>query len=397
MSFERFRRLRKPIEDLFGKPSNITPPPDGPIRRPATVPIPTEIKLAQMAREEELEAAIESYPEMIPTIYSYYADFQSNNYYKNYATNLIDRCKKFGVTYNISERTSRGSYGANCLMKPEFILEKLKESKAPLIWMDCDTDFKFPFSEFNSVAEDIGMATHSGDLSGIKASPLYFNYSAGAFKIVREWLVHCRAAFIKDIPELDHDALKHYVLPKLRGGYSIYLLSKNWNDFVHGKYIHNGNSKVDGKMDTHRKVNVDDDTRAGYSRGVKTLHVYFEEDSEIVFDVALRFMNSFSNYSRLFFYFDQKLEKPSCSYLGFQKLHTESGGNISFIEDKFETHSPSVDDVVLSVFKVNDIEKDWDLKISGEIQNKKNPLHVLNFKDNGLGRIRIKEGFNLWD
>lgn len=397
MSFERLRRLRKPIEDLFGKPSSVTPPPDSPIRRPPTVPIPTEVKLAQMAREQEIEDASITYPEMSPTIYSYYADFQSNNYYKNYATNLIGRCEKFGVKYNISERASRGSYGANCLMKPEFILENLKESKAPLIWMDCDTDFKFPFSEFNNVAEDIGMATHSGDLSGIKASPLYFNYTSGAFKIVREWLVHCRAAFIKDIPELDHDALKHYVLPTLRGKYSTYLLSKNWNDFVHGKYIHNGNSKVDGKMDTHRKVGVDDETRASYSKDVKTLHVYFEEDNEAVFDIALRFLNRFSDYSRLFFYFSQNLEKPSCIYQEFQKLHTESGGNILFTENKFETHSPSSNEVILGIFKVNDIEKDWDLKIIGEIQNKKNPLHVLNFKDGGLGRIRIKDCFNLWD
>lgn len=397
MSFERLRRLRKPIEDLFGKPSNIAPPPDSPIRRTPTVPVPTEVKLAQMAREQEIEDELAEYPEMTPTIYSYYADFQSNNYYKNHADNLIKKCKKFGVTYNISERTSRGSYGANCLMKPEFILEKLKESKSPLIWMDCDTDFKFPFSEFNLVAEDLGMATHSGNLTGIKASPLFFNYSSGAFKIVREWLVHCRAAFVKDIPELDHDALKHYVLPKLKGEYSIYLLSKNWNDFVHGKYIVNGNSRVDGKMETHKKVNVDDDTRATYSSDVKTLHVHFEENSEEIFSVALRFLNNFSDYSRLFFHFDQRLEKASCVSLEFQRLHTEIGGNISFSENKFEHNSPSINDIMIGVFKVKDIEKDWDLKIIGEIQNKKNPLHLLNFKDDGLGRIKIKDCFNLWD
>lgn len=396
MSFERFRRLRKPIENLFGKPSNVTLPSDGPIRRPPTVPIPTEVKLAQMAREQEIEDALTEYPEMLPTIYSYYADFQGNNYYQKNATNLIGKCKKFGVTYNITERDSRGSYGANCLMKPEFILEKLKESNAPLIWMDCDTDFKFPFPDFNNVAEDIGMATHSGNLSGIKASPLYFNYSAGAFKIIREWLVHCRAAFVKNIPELDHDSLKHYVLPVLKGKYSIYLLSKNWNDFVHGKYIVNGNSKVDGKMETHQRVNVDDNTRATYSIDVKTFHVYFQGDNETVFSVALSFLNSFSNYSRFMFYFDQKLEKPSCSHLGFQKLHIESGGNIIFSENLFHHHSPADREIILGISGVKDIEKDWDIKITEEIKNKKNPLHSLNFKDDGLGSIKIKDALNLW-
>jgi hypothetical protein len=397
MSFEKFRRLRKPIEDLFGKIGNTPAPPDGPFRRPPTVSMSTEEKLALMEKESNEANIPVDYPKMTTTIYSYYADFQQNNYYKNYALNLIDRCKKFGVAYNISERTSRGSYGANCLMKPEFVLEKLKESKAPLIWMDCDTDFKSSFSEFNNISEDIGMATHSGDLSGIKASPLFFNYTAGSFKIIREWVVHCRSSFLKGIPELDHDALKHYVLPHLRGNYSVFLLSQNWNDFVHGKYIHNGNSRVDGKMETHRQVGVDDDTRARYSRDVKTFHVYFEEKSEIVFSSALKFLNNFSDYARLKFHFDQGLEKISCSSLEFHKLYTESGGNTTFSENNFTDHSPLNGEIILGVSGVKDIEKDWDSKISGEIQGGRNPLYVLNYKDDGLGKITIKEGFSLWN
>jgi len=397
MSFENFRRLRKPLENLFGKPNNPPVSQDGPFRRSATVPMSTEEKLALMAKESERTNIPVDYPKMTTTIYSYYADFQQNNYYKNYALNLIERCKKFKVAYNISERTSRGSYGANCLMKPEFILEKLKESKAPLIWMDCDTDFKSSFSEFNNIAEDIGMATHSGDLSGIKASPLFFNYTAGSFKIVREWLIHCRSAFIKGIPELDHDALKHYVLPHLRGNYSVFLLSQNWNDFVQGKYINNGNSRVDGKMETHRKVNVDEDTRAKYSQDVKTFHVYFKEKTENVFSSALRFLNNFSDYTRLKFHFHQDLEKISCSSLEFQRLHTESGGNTTFSENSFVNHTTLNGEIILNVSGVKDIEKDWDTKISSEIQSGRNPLYILNYKDNGLGKITIKEGFSLWN
>lgn len=397
MSFEKFRRLRKPIEKIPEPRNNPSSSSGDPTRRPPTKPIPTEIKLAMMAKEAGLQYSdIKEYPEMIPTIYSYYADFQNNNYYKNFATALIDRCKTFGVKYNISERTSRGSYGANCLMKPEFILEKLTESKSPLIWMDCDTDFRFPFAEFNEVLEDIGMATHSGDLMGIKASPLFFNYTPGAFKIIREWVVHCRSAFIKNIPELDHDALKHYVLPRLRESYSVYLLSKNWNDFVHGKYINNGNSRVEGKMETHKNVQVSDEARSTYSNGVKTMCVYFEQNSEFVFEYALNFLRKFSNYSRINFYLDQKLEELSINSSAFKRLFIESGGNVYFSENKFENHLALPHEIVLESYKVKDIEKDWDLKICTEIENKRNPLHVLNFSDDGLGGIKIKDDFNIW-
>lgn len=389
MSFEKFRRLRKPLESLFGKST------EDPVRRPPTVPIPTEVKLAKMAEESNNDKPLE-YPKMVPTIYSYYADFQNNKYYEEFAKKLISRCQEFGVPYNISERESRGNYGANCLMKPEFILEKLKEERSPIIWMDCDTDFKFPFTEFNYVKEDIGMATHSGDLSGIKASPLYFNYTPGAFKIIREWVVHSRAAYVRNIPELDHDALKHYVLPYLKNSYSIFLLSQNWNDFVHGKYIFNGNSKVEGKMEIHRKVSVDDNIRATYSENVKTMYVYFNGVDKSVFKSAYNFLNKFSNYSRVFFHFDKELEEyKNCEE--FNLVNIESGANLLFSNNNFDTHKYSKNEIVFDVLNIEDIQEKWDTKTIDEILMNRNPLYSLNFKDNGLGYMRIKNHAKVWD
>ena len=95
-----------------------------------------------------------------PKIISYYSDFEERKYYEGFAKALTERCKGFGLDYDISEIKSRGDYGSNCLMKPEFILDKIKFYRRPLIWMDCDTDLKEPFPHFNNIAEDIGMATH---------------------------------------------------------------------------------------------------------------------------------------------------------------------------------------------------------------------------------------------
>ena len=377
MSFEKFRRLRIPFNNLFEKEGN-----------PNRINIKHEMNSSPTLNNDG--SSIMTHP-----IYSYYADFQENRYYENFANALIERCKSFGVPYSITKRDSRGSYGANCLMKPEFILEKLKESKSPLIWMDCDTDFRSPFTEFNQVGEDIGMATHSGDIHGIKASPLFFNYTAGAFAIVREWVVHCRAAYVKNLPELDHDALKHYVLPYLKGKYSHFLLSQNWHDFVHGKYIFNGNSRVEGKMEIHHKMGIDDDIRANYSAGVKTFHVYLNGDTPSVFTTGLNFLDNFSNYTRIHFHFPSQLKKHEESD-AYKMLLIESGGNSSFSDLAFDSHVPHINEIVLDVTGVCEIHGDWDTGIIDEIMMTRNPLRTSKFMSLKKGAIKIKNHSNIW-
>jgi hypothetical protein len=345
-------------------------------------------------KSQKINEAPVIFEKMKIRIISFYADFMKNDYYKNFALSLADKCKRFGVTYDISELESRSNYGANCLMKPEFILKKIKEYRAPLIWMDCDTDFKLPFSQFNNIKEDIGLATHSGDMEGIKASPVYFNYTPGSFKILREWVVHTRAAYVRGINELDHDALKHYVLPVLNGQYSVFLLSDNWNDFVNGKYIVNGNSRVEGKNEIHQKVHVDDATRYGYTAGVKKIKVLFNDTKKNVFSCALNFLDNFSNYNRLEFYFLNDASSHTGN-IRFKQLEIESGGNIYFSDDFLDIKA-DYGEIILSVSNIEDIQPKWDLKIWDEISMMRNPLHSLTFTGNGLGKIQIKTISNSW-
>jgi len=334
--------------------------------------------------------------QMTPRIVSYYSDFNDTKYYENFAKILIDRCKLFNLTYDINSLPSRGDYGVNCLMKPEFILDKIKEYKNPLIWMDCDTDFREPFPHFNSVKEDIGMATHSGEIDGIKASPLYFNYTKGAFRIIREWVVHCRACYDKGITELDHDALKHYVLEVLKGAYSTYLLTDNWNDFVHGRYIWNGNSRVEGKMQIHRKVGVSDDTRRAYSQDVKFIRIIFESKNPKVFKSALSFLDGFSNRSRINFIFSGDLLKESLENNDFARLEIESGGLVYFNDYTFDSVPVTKSEIIIGANNVNSIENGWDLKINSTVDGEENPLYSLNFDDGGKGGIKIKTYKKIW-
>lgn len=375
MSFEKVRRLRASLGNILNS-------------------IPKEN--TRETPMKDITRVVPTGVQMTPRIVSYYSDFNDTKYYENFAKILIDRCKLFNLTYDINSLPSRGDYGVNCLMKPEFILDKIKEYKNPLIWMDCDTDFREPFPHFNSVKEDIGMATHSGEIDGIKASPLYFNYTKGAFRIIREWVVHCRACYDKGITELDHDALKHYVLEVLKGAYSTYLLTDNWNDFVHGRYIWNGNSRVEGKMQIHRKVGVSDDTRRAYSQDVKFIRIIFESKNPKVFKSALSFLDGFSNRSRINFIFSGDLLKESLENNDFARLEIESGGLVYFNDYTFDSVPVTKSEIIIGANNVNSIENGWDLKINSTVDGEENPLYSLNFDDGGKGGIKIKTYKKIW-
>jgi hypothetical protein len=285
---------------------------------------------------------------------SYYSDFTSSGYYRAFAMQLIKKCDEFKISFDISELSPRGGYAANCLMKPEFILAKMMTHKRGVIWMDCDTDFREPFSEFNNLFQDIGLATHSGDMNGIQASPVFLNYTEDAFKIVREWIVHCNSAFEKGIPELDHDALKHYVLEKLNGQYSVFLLSDNWLDFVNGKYINNGNSEIPGKDKIHQAVqSLTHQARWNLSKSVKTVVIKISESEPDPIKLAYSALLNFSNHSRLKIYLPiQQLTQSSDE---ITRLKIESGGAIYYGQA-----SLSENEVLINIDANSNLQKNWD-------------------------------------
>ena len=114
MSLKKIRRLRNPFNTVFGNIPEVPQKEDSEYMKNPPKPPSNDSDLLD---------------EMLPLIVSFYADFEDNKYYEGFAKDLIKKCREFGVSYDISEAESRGSYSANCLMKPEFILDKLKEHK----------------------------------------------------------------------------------------------------------------------------------------------------------------------------------------------------------------------------------------------------------------------------
>lgn len=295
-----------------------------------------------------------NFAKMDHTIISYYSDLPNSTQYKDAANELIKRCDLFKVKYDVTELESAGSYSKNCLMKPGFILRKLTEHKSPVIWMDCDTRFISSFSEFNNIKEDICLASHSGKIDLITASPIFFNYSIGAFKIIREWAVHCSAALRKNIPELDHDALKHHVLPMLEKSYSISILSNNFKDFVHGKYIQNVDSPQPFKQQIWKDVWAIKNRHLISSDSI-TYFVVFDLPTENEFEKAYDCLANFSNTNRIKFFFNSAISDSKSHAL--HKLTVESGGMVFF-------DSPTVVNENSKIVNANDtsvFEKNWDL------------------------------------
>jgi len=187
-------------------------------------------------------------------IISFYSDLNGDNYYSNSAFKLQKMCDLFNIDYAIEELQSKGSYMLNCLQKPLFIKNMMEKYKCPLIWMDCDTNLLEPFDAFDDISEDIGFASHTGDIQGIKASPIYFNNTSNFNLIIDTWIRACEEGLRTNGVELDHDALKHVVLPQLKNNISVFIIEKNYNDYCNGKYIQNGNSHVLGKAEIHHKL-----------------------------------------------------------------------------------------------------------------------------------------------
>lgn len=176
-------------------------------------------------------------------IISFYCDIEGRTYYSDCAVGLTKKFIEFGLNYSVEQLESHGNYMSNCLRKPGFILKKLEEYKKPLIWMDIDTELREPFNHFDNIDQDIGFCTNTGDITGFKATPIFFNYTEKSLLFVKRWNEECIKAINENRIELDHDVMKYIILPEFNGKIKIKLLSENYMDFFNGKYIKSRLSK----------------------------------------------------------------------------------------------------------------------------------------------------------
>jgi len=140
---------------------------------------------------------------------SFYSDIEDKTYYSDNATRLREECKDLDIQCSIQHKESLGSYQLNCLSKPQFILDMLERFNKPLLWMDVDSRLhKTPdiFDQFDE-SVDMVVATANGMLSGMKASPLYFNNTDKAKEFINAWIASTKDILENNVGVFDHEPL----------------------------------------------------------------------------------------------------------------------------------------------------------------------------------------------
>ena len=156
-----------------------------------------------------------------------------------------------------------GHYWKNTLAKPQFILDKLNELKCDLMWIDADTDLIGYNECMKNWTSDIIAASHTGDLQGIKASPLGVKYNERSLNFFKYFAERCNSKINSNEIDLDHDILKYEILPIFTGKISIEILTCNGSpvDYTDGRYIKNGISRSMNKGNETRIVMSKNETR----------------------------------------------------------------------------------------------------------------------------------------
>jgi hypothetical protein len=123
-----------------------------------------------------------------PIVVSYYT---LETLYQLEVQNLIASCEHYQLETSIEGIPNQGSWEINCGYKPFFILKKLEELKAPVLWVDADAVFeRLPevLPEFEAdLATYIDPGVDKNHKSKVRSGTVYVNYTPKALVLVNRW------------------------------------------------------------------------------------------------------------------------------------------------------------------------------------------------------------------
>jgi hypothetical protein len=147
---------------------------------------------------------------------SFYSDIGGHDYYTRSTDRLRSCLDALGITHDIRQLPSLGSYRANCLAKPGFILDQLDRTQNPIVWLDVDSIVYRPLDVFDEFARsriDVGVATMTGDVEGLQSTPLFLGNTAGARSFLSAWKEAAARLMATERTQFDHEAL-FWIFPK---------------------------------------------------------------------------------------------------------------------------------------------------------------------------------------
>lgn len=208
-------------------------------------------------------------------VISFYSDVDNRTYYSDHAVRLKQQLDELGIPYDIREKQSLGSYQKNCLSKPDFIYKLLVDKRAPVLWLDIDSNVLKSLSIFDSFIGNTDMAFASGcdRLICAKASPIYFDFNANVLEFLQHWTSKARDAASAEM-WFDHEALMDLLMDYYKNkNLRLKFLGPEYCTWP-GKVTHNtviemGLADAPSKKETLRKMGISESSIEWQSPGTK--------------------------------------------------------------------------------------------------------------------------------
>ena len=198
--------------------------------------------------QREVLWKLERLTESPDVVISFISDPPGTNFYSSRFRTLINRIEAMGYDYVFYQYVCDRNYFQNCCFKPYFIQSRLRELGKNILWVDGDSFIKSNLNQIMTKTKtfDLGLVSYTSSMDSFVASPIYFVNNPLTHSIVDAWEKHCTSRVEHGKCELDHDALKHQILPYFRDQVKIHL---SGIDYHKGEHIENVNSDVPHKRE----------------------------------------------------------------------------------------------------------------------------------------------------
>lgn len=176
---------------------------------------------------------------------TFVSDPIGSNFYSSRIPSLLSKLVDLGYDYIVRQYPSDRHYFQNCCFKPVFIKEIMEKQNKDIVWIDGDTNLKKSLDLFTLDQDyDVGLVSYTQDISSFVASPIFFRNTPKSKELIAAWESHCTSKIENGICELDHDAIKHSIIPQFRDSLRIKL---SGNEYHRGEILENVNSEVPEK------------------------------------------------------------------------------------------------------------------------------------------------------
>jgi hypothetical protein len=216
----------------------------------------------------------------IPLV-TFFADIDGRTYYSDHAKRFIKNCRDLDMPFLVRELQSRGDYRLNCLSKPRFLYDMIREINTPFVWMDVDSIMHKQLNIFDDIGPNCDLAfafpkipsKEDPSMALPKASPIFINNTAAAIQFLWDWVQAAEEIKTKNIPVFDHEILVNNFL-KYMGKIRIGCLPMAYcvwpgGEYDGEKYITMGLADSESKQTTLKKLGFDDNAIAYQSVGNK--------------------------------------------------------------------------------------------------------------------------------